>query len=103
MSSPPTPHSTGILSDWSGEADHVESAVLTRALCPLVEHQLREALALLQKAERIAQEAALGAAQQAGACGLSYTPLPNVHVNLMDVHKVNQSPTSGREAGGDSF
>lgn len=40
------------------------------------------------------------AAQQAGACGLSYTPLPNVHVNLMDVLKVSKRTVGGREGCG---
>ena len=70
------------------------------SLCSAVEHQRREAMVLLQNAERVAQEAALRAARQAGACGLSYTPQAHVHVNLMDVRKVRASavaPTQSQE------
>ena len=46
-------------------------------------------MALVQKAERIAHDAVMQAAQQAAICGLTYTPPSNVHINLQHIQKVS--------------
>ena len=74
------------------EESALHPACCLTAGCICADEKLRhEAVAMVQKAERIAHDAVLQAAQQAAICGLTYTPPSNVQVNLQHVHKVTTS------------